>query len=387
MVSKRISRTLVLVVTVFVLLCFAATGFYFGLSYVLSQNARFARLDAQFSQSETGGIINKDTPGAVELFIPRAADTQQIAELLKENNVIENTFMFTLLSKFNGFDSSYMAGTHFVTATMSYDEIMYVLSQKPHSVQVTFPEGLSYKDVKAKLRAAGVNFDETVMDNMVRNPQLFLDYDFVTEIEKNEGRDWLLQGYLYPDTYEFDINTDEETIIRTFLNNTEKKLVTEYKERAAKIGMSIDQVITLASIIQNECSNGSEMLTVSGVFRNRLKKEMPLESCATINYLRKEAGQDIVLWTNENDKTYDSPYNTYNHAGLPPGPICSPGDDAIRAALWPETHKHLFFCAKGDGTNVFADTEAEQQKNVEKYRKLAESGQTEATEASNDNAG
>jgi UPF0755 protein len=293
--------------------------------------------------------------------------------LLAKENIIENTFLFTLLSKFNGFDGTYIAGTHFVTRSMSYDEIMYVLSQSPQSVRVTFPEGLTYKEVKQRLLDAGVNFDETVMDNMVRNPQIFLDYNFVTEIEIKDQRDWLLQGYLYPDTYEFDVNTDEETILRTFLNNTERKLADEYYARAAKVGLSMDQVITLASIIQNECTKTEEMRTVSGVFWNRLKRGsksdvwFPLESCATVNYLRKEAGLDAVLWVTENDQTFDSLYNTYNYEGLPPGPICSPGEDAIRAALWPENNKFYYFCATGDGSNIFASTLAEQEKNIRKY--------------------
>jgi len=270
-----------------------------------------------------------------------------------------------------------MAGTHFVTKNMSYDEIMYVLSQKPHSVRVTFPEGLTYSEVKAKLSAAGVNFDEKVLDSMVRNPQIFLDYDFVTNIEKKDGRDWLLQGYLYPDTYEFDMNTDEETIIRTFLNNTENKLIQEYTDRAEKIGRTMDEVITLASIIQTECMKVEEMRKVSGVFYNRLNRDdyFPLASCATINYLRKEAGLDTKLWLSNADiDAYDSPYNTYINEGLPPGPICSPGEDAIRAALWPEQHKFLYFCAKGDGYNEFAKTLAEQEKNQAYYSKLAEEG-------------
>lgn len=276
-----------------------------------------------------------------------------------------------------------MAGTHFVLPDLSYDEIMFILCQKPHSVRVTFPEGLSYSEVKARLREAGVRFDEAVLDSMVRNPQLFLDYRFVTEIEKKEGRDWLLQGYLYPDTYEFDINTDEETIIRTFLNNTEQKLTDEFYERAAYIGMSMDEVLTLASIVQNECQMVEEMRTVSGVFSNRIKGDMPLSSCATINYLRKEAGQKVKLWLlTEDIQQFDSPYNTYLYKGLPPGPISSPGEYAIRAALWPESHQYYYFCASGDGSgrNLFAKTLEEHEQNIAKAQKAQENQSQETSE-------
>ena len=375
MVSKKITNTLTTVLIICLILCGTAVGFYFGLSYVLSQNERYDKLDKQFQEAKAAGdtLIDESTPGAVELVIPRGSDTQGIAELLEKKGVIDNTFLFTILSKFNGFDNTYIAGTHFVTKAMSYDEIMYMLSQNPQSVTVTFPEGLTYKEVKARLKKAGVNFDESVMDDMVHNPQIFLEYDFVTQIAVADERDWLLQGYLWPDTYAFDVNTDEETILRTFLDNTENKLADEYFARAEKQGLTMDQVIILASIIQNECTKVEEMRTVSGVFWNRLKRGnlsdvwFPLESCATVNYLRKEAGMDPVLWVTENDVTFDSFYNTYNYEGLPPGPISSPGEDAIRAALWPEKNKFYYFCATGDGSNVFASSLAEHESNIRKY--------------------
>lgn len=375
MVSKKITRTLTTIVVISLILGGTAAGFYFGMSYVMSQSERFDMLEDRYDQAKASGepLIDESMPGAVMLVIPRSSSTQEIAEILKDSGIIENTFLFTLLSKFNGFDGTYVAGTHYVSSKMSYDEIMFLLSQNPRSVRVTFPEGLSYRDVKDRLRSAGVNFDESVLDNMVRNPQMFLDYKFVTDIEISEGREWLLQGYLYPDTYAFDVNTDEETILRTFLDNTQNKLIEEYYARAEKQGLTMDQVITLASIIQNESTRVDEMRTVSGVFVNRLNRGdvsgvwMPLESCATVNFLRKEAGLEPVLWVTDNDITFDSPYNTYNYEGLPPGPISSPGEDAIRAALWPEKHEYFYFVADGEGGNIFSRTLAEQERNISKY--------------------
>lgn len=366
MVSKKVTRTLLVVLVLFLIMCGTGVGFFYGFSYVISQNDRFSSLKSQTkaAQAEGKSLIDKDTPGAIELVLPRGVDTKQIAALLKEKKIIDNTMIFTLLSKFNGFDSAYVAGTHYVTSSMNYDELMYVLSQKPQSVEVKIVEGLSYREVKNVLKTAGVNFDESVLDAMVTNPQLFLDYKFVTEIEIKDGRDWLLQGYLFPDTYEFDVNTDEETILRTFLNNTESKLTDELYARAAKQGMTMDQVITLASIIQNECVT-EEMIMVSGVFSKRLKRTaegayFPLGSCATINYLRKEAGLSSVLYVKDTNE-FTSPYNTYQNLGLPPGPICSPGEDAIRAALWPDNNPFWFFTAMGNGFNWFSKSEAEHQ--------------------------
>ncbi len=366
MISRKAVGFLLFVVFVAVALVAASIGVYLGYSYVIAQNKRFETFT-----SGTGSQVGPETPDAVMVVVPSGADTKEIAAVLAEKKVIGNAFLFTLLSKVNGFDGQYKAGTHFVTAAMTYDEVMYMLSQKPKSVRVTFPEGLSYKEIKKKLTDAGVYFDEAKLDAMVDNPSMFLDYDFVQGIGVTEDRQWTLQGYLFPDTYDFDMNADEETILRTFLDNTEKKILPEFLARAKVIGLSLDEVITLASIVQNETAVLSEMGTVASVFWNRLKFKDPnarlLQSCAVLNYLRAEQGLSRRIVATEADIAFPSPYNTYQNPGLPPGPICNPGSDAIRAALWPDKTKYLYFVAKGDGTTVFAETWAEHQKNVAKY--------------------
>ena len=130
--------------------------------------------------------------------------------------------LFLIISKFNGFDGSYRAGTHYLLPNMSYDEIMFLLTHEPKPVTITFPEGLTYQQMKEKMIEAGLNFDEKRLDAMVRRPNALIDYDFVRQIQMNEDREWLLQGYLWPDTYYFDPNADEEDILRIFLNNTEQ---------------------------------------------------------------------------------------------------------------------------------------------------------------------
>lgn len=375
MFSRKVYRTLVIVTIVIVLIGVASAGFYFGFSYVLAQNERFERLETEFEAKDGKPVIDETTPGAIEIVIPRSSDTKQIAEILEKEGIINNTLVFTLLSKFNGFDGAYLAGTHYVKKDMNYDELMYVLTLKPHAVTVTFPEGFNYFQIKQRLKEKGINFDEGVLDNMMRSPNLFLDYEFVKDIRKTEGRDYVLEGYLWPDTYNFDMNTDEETIIRTFLNNTERKLIDEYYEQAKRREMSMDEVLTLASIVQNETTQLTEMRTVSGVFDNRLKRDTGLQSCASINYLRRYDGLPIKLWLFDADiEMYaDNKYNTYRFKGLTPGPISSPGDDAIRAALWPEKHNYLYFVATGDeeGTNDFSRTLAEHEQKVLKYSKAA----------------
>ncbi len=352
---------------------FAATiglGFTLGFKYVISQNARFSNFETQVQS------IGIDTPDAVMIIIKQGSDTSEIADDLEGKGIINNKFAFKFMSKINGFDGRYKAGTHFVKADMSYDEIMYLLSKEPQTVRVTFTEGLSYKEVKEKLVKAGVLFDEATLDNMVNNPALFLDYDFVTQIPKSEGREWLLQGYLFPDTYEFDMNTNEESIIHTFLNNAKTHLIPELYARAKVMGYTMDEVITLASVVEKESGRLDEMDLVAGVFINRLKAKNHgtgnrLESDATINYIKAELDPAFKpsLTITAEDKAIASPYNTYANKGLPVGPICSPGMDAIRAVLWPAKHGYYYFVSKNDGTgaSAYAATQNEHFNNVNKY--------------------
>lgn len=375
MMSRRVTRTLTIFIVVFALLAGAAAAFYFGYVYVIAQSGRMDLLEAEMAARPDGELIAPDNPEAIEVIIPRAADTKQIAELLVEQKLIKNALMFQILSKFNGFDGRYVAGTHYLTAWMNYDEIMFALSQRPLTVRVTFPEGSSYRKVKQLLRAKNVRFNEAVLDSLMKNPQPFIDYSFVQTLPQDPNREFALEGYLYPDTYEFDINASEETIIRTFLNNTANHLPDEYRERARKIGMSLDEVITLASIIQSECAHIDEMITVSGVFHKRLKESdtYRLESCATVNHLRERINLPPVYWLSsaQINQFRDSRYNTYLYGGLPPGAINSPGDDAIRAALYPENNPYYFFAADGQGRNDFSRTQEEQDRKVRAYQEAS----------------
>ncbi|MHB8961879.1 MAG: endolytic transglycosylase MltG [Saccharofermentanales bacterium] len=368
MLSKTTGRILTLLIALLIFASTVGLGFTLGFKYVLQQNDRFTHFETRISK------IKKDSPGAIMVVIRQGFDTGDIADALEEAGVIKNKLAFVFMSKLNGFDGEYKAGTHFVKNDMNYDEIMYVLCLKPESVKVTFREGLSYREVKLALLEAGVLFDEQVMDSMVNNPALFLDYDFITQIPQKEGREWLLQGYLFPDTYEFDMNTTEVSIIQTFLNNTERKLIPELYARAKTMNMTMDEIIILASVIEKESGRLDEMDLVASVFYNRLnaKKHSTgnrMESDATLNYVKAERGAETSLVITTADQQMVTPYNTYMYPGLPAGPICSPGMDAVRAALWPAKTKYFYFVSKNDGTgaSAFAATQDEHFNNVNKY--------------------
>ena len=370
MLPKKLRIALRVLIVLVLLFAFAVAGVIFGYNYVISQEERFDALQEQIDNGTL--VIDKNTEGAVVLVVEMGDSTGDIADKLLEMGLINNTFVFSLMSKINGFDGAYVAGTHYLIPGLSYDEIMYFLTLEPSQVTVTIPEGTTYVELKAILHDAGLNFDDAEFDECMNSPDLFVDYDFISSIEIDPDRDYILAGYLYPDTYKFDVNASPETIIRKFLNNMENKLYDEYYARAEQIGMSMDEVITLASIIQQESGKVSDMMYISAVFHNRLNSDDEsmrfLGSSATINYLVELQGGTPSLLHTEAETSIDSPYNTYTNPGLPPGPICMPGLDAISAALYPEPNcGYMYFCATGDGGTAFAVTLSEHEQNVATY--------------------
>ncbi|MDO5734172.1 MAG: endolytic transglycosylase MltG [Eubacteriales bacterium] len=374
---SRLLKTLIIFGFIILLAGLAFFGFINGYDYVRSQNERFVMLSKAFEANDGESPFTKDMEGAVEIYVPRSADTTAIAKILADNSLITNQTVFKILSKFNGFDGQYQAGTHYLSAKMSYDEIMFTLTRMPKPVTLTFPEGMTYQQMRDQMVANGLKIDVQRMDDLVSRPNLFIDYDFVQEILLHKDRAWPLQGYLWPDTYQFDPNMDEESILRMFLDNTEIKLKEyDYGERASRMGLSMDEVITLASIVQAEGAF-ADISKIGKVFLNRLNQEMPLESCASINYLRLENHEEPRLWVLNSDleRFRTNPYNTYSHPGLPPGPLNNPGIIAIEGVLWPANeqswpgaNEYLYFCARGDGSNEFAKTLEEHEANIEHYQ-------------------
>ena len=372
MFSKKLKRVFFTFVVVVLLVCMGVIGITLGYNFVLSQSARFDELE---KLADVDKAITVDTPGAVMVVIRRGDSVSDIADQLEELGLVENTMVFELVSKYNGFDSGYLEGTHYLTKDLSYDEMMFYLTQKPKTVKVTFPEGITYIQLKNKLRLAGLLFDEAELDALMNSPREYVsDYSFLELLgDVDPDRDFILDGYLFPDTYYFDINASEDTIIRTFLRNTERKIPRELFERADSLGLTWDEVMTLASIIQQESGRIADMFTISSVFHNRLNSSdfgHRLESCATNNYIREKVGLPPSWYATTEEINTPDPYNTYSSGGLPPGAICMPGLDAIQAALYPEKTNYFYFLSKGNRETAFARTQAEQEANRKKYEEF-----------------
>ncbi|HQE67671.1 MAG TPA: endolytic transglycosylase MltG, partial [Bacillota bacterium] len=285
-----------------------------------------------------------------------------ISKILKDENMIKDSFVFELYCKINEKADKIKAGRYNISSSMKVSEIVDVLvSGKAliDTVKLTIPEGYNLAQIADRINSLGVVSPESIQAALKAD---VYEYEFIEQIPEREKK---LEGYLFPDTYEIYKNTTAEAIIRKLLERFDDVFTEEFRNRAEELNMSIDQVVTLASIIEREARLDKERKIISGVFHNRLKKKMLLQSCATVQYLLKEPKEELLY----EDLEIDSPYNTYKYAGLPPGPIASPGLASIEAALYPEDTDLLYFFALDDGSHVFTKTYNEHINAQNKYRK------------------
>ena len=306
----------------------------------------------------------------IYLDIPRGSRTSSIADILKENELIQYPQLFKVLSKINGFDGHYRSGTHIVSKDLSYDELMIILKSEPETVRLMFPEGYNMKQVYEILANSELTGGGKI-EKYIDSRDIGFDYEFLGGQHQYDVRPDKLEGYMFPDTYDFDLNASPKTIVDTFMNNFNKKLTDAHYERAEAMGMTMDDVIILASLIEREAKSEEDRFLVSGVFHNRLYGKddsmRMLQSCASVQYIIYQRYGYMPKRITEEDTRITDPYNTYLHKGLPPGPICNPGISSINAALYPEQTDYYFFLARGDGTHVFTKTYEEHRKAILEY--------------------
>ena len=306
--------------------------------------------------------LNKIEANAKEIVIPKGSTVKSISKILKDENMIKDSFVFELYCKINEKSDKIKAGKYRISNSMEVPEIVEVLvSGKAliDTVRFTIPEGYNLAQIVDKINSLGVVSSESINEALKAGRY---EYEFIEQIPDRENK---LEGYLFPDTYEIYRDTTAEAIIKKLLGRFDDVFTEEFRKRAEELNMSIDQVVILASIIEREAKLDSERKLISGVFHNRLKKKMLLQSCATVQYLLKEPKEELLY----EDLEIDSPYNTYKYPGLPPGPIASPGLAAIEAALYPEKTDFLYFFARNDGSHVFSKTFDEHINAQNKYRK------------------
>lgn len=242
--------------------------------------------------------------------------------------------------------------------TSSQEPVSSQETQK--TVRITFPEGSTFAQMAEKLEANGVCTVQELMG--VVNSYDYSKFPLVAAIPEDENRCFRLEGYLFPDTYDFLTNSDPEDVLGKMIRNTENRITDAYRARAKELGYTMDEVLTIASLIQGEAGNPQEIGKVSSILHNRLKAGMKLEVDASINYVEKW----IKPFIGGDINRYNSYYNTYKCAALPSGPICNPGIDWIKAALYPEDTDYLYFVNDANGNYYYASTYEEHQENCEK---------------------
>lgn len=292
-----------------------------------------------------------------EINVPEQATLKEVANMLEDADIIDHPALFKIFVGITKKEHSFVPGIHILRANMDYRALLRSLTRKTSGVEtvsVTIPEGYEIKQIIDLLVEYRV-VERDALEETLKNGDF--EYAFLGGLKKGELN--RLEGYLFPDTYEFYIGDKATRVVEKMLKNFEKRYDESMQEQAKKLGMSTHEVITLASIIERE-TTGSDRAMISSVFHNRLESaNYPyLQSCATVLYALGERKERLSI----EDTKVNHPYNTYKNKGLPPGPIASPGIASIEAALYPANSNYLFFALQEDGTHKFSKTYAEHQR-------------------------
>lgn len=295
-------------------------------------------------------------PAAVDLVVERGATFSGVSRSLAERGVIGNQWSFRLLARLRGVDAQVKAGEYRFDAHETMDEVLRRLLQGDAQVAtwVTIPEGYTSRQIARELDA-----------HHVAAAQALDAYFERTRIDVGGRRSASLEGYLFPNTYLFPLGAEPATAAKIMTDQFRREIPADAAERARKLGFDLPQVVTIASLIEREAKADDERPLMAGVYYNRLRKGMPLEVDATIEYIFPEHKTVIT----RADLQIDSPYNTYKYAGLPPTPIANPGRPSLLAALDPRPSDFYFYVYKGDGHHAFARTLEEHNANVARYLK------------------
>lgn len=310
--------------------------------------------------------------------IPEDATISEVSKILKENGLIEYPAIFRAYISFKNRDAdpplAFKAGEHEIKSTLNYDQIVSKIKNRKvrRIVTITIPEGFTVDDIIRLFTEQGIGTKEGFVDAINTFDYDYKFMDALNKIELSKERKYRLEGYLFPDTYEFYTDSTEVAIIDKLLAAFDTKFEDDNYARLEEMGMNLDQVVTLASIVQKEGKFNADFYPIAGVFFNRLKSTSmrKLQSDATVQYCLEERKEELSYA----DLEVESPYNTYRNEGLPPSAIANPGWEAIQATLYPETHSHYYFISDTDGSTIFADNEPQHLANVTALRKAKENG-------------
>lgn len=279
----------------------------------------------------------------VRVTIPPGASFRAATDSLHHAGLVAAPRLFRLYAQISGRDRDIKAGTYGLQRDMSWSAIVTALHEgQGIERRLTIPEGWSLREIVPAL-AKALGAPEDSVEAAVRDTSLLHALDVPTPT---------LEGYLFPDTYVFAYGTSPRAAVREMVHRFEQIWEPDWDDRLQQLDMSRNDIIALASIIEKEARLPEERPVISAVYHNRLRAQMPLQADPTIQYALGEHRDRLTY----HDLDVDSPYNTYRHPGLPPGPIASPGKASIVAALYPASVPYLYFVADTDGHHEFRTT-------------------------------
>jgi UPF0755 protein len=300
-------------------------------------------------------------PAGALVVIPQGCGLRRAVDRLERAGVIRNSLFFMMLARYRGVDRRLRSGEYHFTEALTPGQVLdRLLSPESTARWITIPEGVTARQIAELLEEGGFG-GRDVFECVMRDAALLRDYHLpATGVE----------GYLFPDTYSFEWTMEPRDIVRAMLDRfAAVSAALEEPRRAA--GLSRDEMVVLASVIEKETGDPAERPLISGVFHNRLRLGMKLQSDPTVIYGRDG---DWSRPLSRADLDRPTPYNTYAYAGLPRGPIANPGRAALAAALSPTATKSLYFVSRNDGSHHFSATLNEHNRAVQRYQRRGRGG-------------
>ena len=305
------------------------------------------------SISHTGNTDKK-----IHIKVTSGMTTAEIANQLSSKGVITSSLKFRFISRVRGYDGKMKPGTYIFTAGMSDEDVFEeILNGSKHLVKFTIPEGFTVKEIAVRLE----KLDLADSEDFLIAAEKFQPYDYM---KRPENVLYAAEGFLFPETYAVESVYSIDEILELMAGEFNKRLTDKMRGKAQEMNLTVHDLITLASLVEKEVRYSEDRPVVAQIFLKRLKLNMPLQSDATLQYLMDAPKEDVTI----DDTKIESPYNTYQNAGLPPGPVANPGIAAIEAVLNPAETDYLYFVADRDGHNHYSYTYDDHLNLVAQYR-------------------
>ncbi len=303
---------------------------------------------------------NKSSKKEIIFTIKKGEGGREIATNLENVGLVKVGTLFRVYNIFKGTSGKLQAGEYLLSSSMAIPEITYkFISGDVIKIAITFPEGFTIDEIEGRLFEKG--FIEKSKIKNQKSKIFKQEFKFLESVPDEAN----LEGFLFPDTYQFINKISAEEIIKIMLENFDNKMKKEMKEEVDRQGKTIFEIITMASMIEKEVKALEDKKIVSGILWKRLENNIPLQVDATISYITGKKGIDISI----EETKIDSPYNTYKYRGLPLGPISNPGLESIIAAIYPESSDYWYYLSTPEGETIFSKTLEEHNIAKEKYLK------------------